>query len=283
MILVTGASGTVGREVVAQLLAAGHHVRALTRSASKAQFDPRVSVVEGDFSKPETLVSAVNDAERIFSLALGPNLGIHEGELVRAARRTGVRQIVKLSVLGAGGRNPASSAVVSWHNAGEGAIQASGIPFTFLRPTAFMSNALFWRDTIKSSGTVFSNFGDGKVAYIHPRDIAAVAVRALTSPGHEGKAYALTGPEALSVADQVAILSTVIGRPIQYVRVSDEVARTDMSNSGMPEYMIKALLPFAAFVRNGEAADVVATLDQVLGRTGLTFRDWAIENAAAFG
>lgn len=114
-----------------------------------------------------------------------------------------MRHIVKLSVLGAGGR--AREGVAVWHDAGERALQESGIAWTFVRPGAFMSNALYWSATVRSEGRVFSNFGHGKLPVIHPRDIAAVAARALTSPGHEGKAYPLTGPDSLTTAEQVRI------------------------------------------------------------------------------
>ena len=118
-----------------------------------------------------------------------------------------------------------------------------GIAWTFVQPGAFMSNAPYWRDSIKLPATWKS--GDGKVAYIHPRDIAAVAVRALPQTGHEGKSYPITGPEALSVSDLVQLLSEAIGKPIQYVPVADDVARKEMQQAGLPILLIDALLPFA--------------------------------------
>src|SRR5262245_9886785 len=123
MILVTGATGTVGREVVAQLLAAGRHVRALVREPAGARRDPRVELVAGDLGKTETLARAVEGVQRVFSLALGPDIAAHEGNLVHAARDAGVRHVVKLSVLGAGGRAKAGVAV--WHDAGERVIRES--------------------------------------------------------------------------------------------------------------------------------------------------------------
>ena len=182
MILVTGATGTVGREVVAQLLLAGEKVRALTRNPSRAQLDEQVELVAGDFNQPETLAKAVEGVESIFSLAFGPQLGIQEASLAQAGKKAGARHIVKLSALRPGGE--ARSSIGTWHLASERALQNIGIAWTFVQPGAFMSNALNWRDSIKGRGKVFSNYGDGKVAYIHPRDIAAVAVRALTEPGH---------------------------------------------------------------------------------------------------
>lgn len=280
MILVTGATGTVGREVVAQLLQDGERVRALTRDPSKAQFDQRVEVMGGDLSKPETLTKAVQGVKSVFSLAFGPGLGVQEANLARAASAAGVRHIVKLSVLGAA--TEPRSAVALWHEAGERAIQESGIPWTFVRPGAFMSNALFWRDTIRSEGKVFSNYGDGKLPPVDPRDIAAVAVLALTTDGHEGKAYPVTGPETLSVGEQVAILSDILGKQIEYVPITDETARKGMEKSGMPAYLIDALLPFASYIRSGKAAEVLPTVEELTGRRPYTFSQWARVHAEAF-
>jgi len=280
MILVTGATGTVGREVVAQLLAAGEKVRALSRDPSKAPFDGRVELVAGDLTKPETLPPAVAGVDRVFSLAVGPQIGAQEDNLAQASKKASVRRIVNISVLGAG--EAGRGGVAEWHNAGERAIQNSGIAWTFVRPGAFMSNALFWRGSIKSLGKVFSNCGDGKTTPIHPRDIAAVAVRALTAPGHEEKAYPLTGPQAISVAEQVRILSDAIGKPIEYVPITDEVAREQMLKAGIPGPYIDALLPFGAHVRAGKAARVLDTVEQVTGKRPLTFADWAREHADAF-
>lgn len=280
MILVTGATGTVGREVVALLLEVGEEVRAMTREPARARLDPRVQVVAGDLTRTETLAEAMDGVEKVFSLALGPELGAQEASLARAARKAGARHVVKLSVLGAGGK--ARSGVAVWHDAGERAIRKSGLAWTFVRPGAFMSNALWWSGTIRSQGRVYSNFGEGKLAPIHPRDIARVAVRALTSNGHEGKAYPLTGREALSTREQVEILASVVGRAIEYVPITDDEARDGMREAGMPAYLIDALLPFGAVVRSGKAAEVLPTMAEVTGRQPLTFADWAREHAAAF-
>ena len=280
MILVTGATGTVGREVVSQLLAAGKKVRAMTRNPAKARLDSRVEVVKGDFEAPDSLARAVDGVERVFSLTLGPQTGIHEKNLAQAAKQAGVRHIVKLSALG--GNGEIRNAIRKWHDEGEQAIRETGVGLTVLLPGAFMSNALHWRESIRAQGKVFSNYGDGKLPPVHPRDIAAVAVRALTFDGHEGKSYPLTGPEALNMAEQVKILSGAIGKPLDYVPVSDEAARTGMAKAGMPSLLIDALLPFAEFIRAGKAAHVFPTVQEVTGRQPFTFSDWARENAAAF-
>ncbi len=280
MILVTGATGTVGREVVSQLLEKGQKVRALTRNPANAKLDHRVELVQGDFDKPQSLSKAVEGVDRVFSLTFGPKTGAHEGNLAQAAVKAAVRHIVKLSALGGDGET--RNAIRIWHDEGERAIQKTGIAWTVLRPGAFMSNALHWRETIRAHGKVFSNYGDGKLPPIHPRDIAAVAVSALTADGHEGKTYLLTGPEALSVSEQVRLLSDAIGRHLEYVAISDEAARKGMQQAGLPAALIDALIPFAAFIRSGKAAHVYTTVEEITGRNGFTFADWAKENAPAF-
>jgi len=280
MILVTGATGTVGREVVTQLLAAGQKVRAMTRNPAKAKLDARVDVVRGDFEDLASLDEAVPGVDRVFSLSFGPQIGLHEKNLAHAAKAAGVRHIVKLSAMGGDGET--KNDIRKWHDEGEQAIREAGIPLTVLHPGAFMSNALHWRETIRATGKVFSNYGDGKLPPVHPRDIAAVAVRALTSEGHEGKSYTITGPEALTVADQVKILANAIGKPIEYVPVPDEAIRAGMEKAGLPSPLINALLPFGEFIRSGKAAKVFHTVEEVTRRQPFTFSDWARENAAAF-
>ena len=280
MILVTGATGTVGREVVIQLLAAGEQVRGMTRNPSTAKLDARVELVKGDFASPDTLAKAVDGVERVFSLTFGPQTGTHERDLAGLAKKAGVRHIVKLSAMGGDGET--KNAIRKWHEQGEEAIKETGISWTVVRPGGFMSNALHWCETVRTQGKVFSNYGDGKLPSVHPRDIAAVAVRALTSDGHERKTYHLTGPEALSVGEQVDILSEVLGRRIEYVPITDEVARKGMEKAGMPALLIDALIPFATFIRSGRAAEVLPTVEEVTSRPALTFLDWAREHAEAF-
>jgi uncharacterized protein YbjT (DUF2867 family) len=280
VILVTGATGTVGREVVALLLAAGKPVRGMTRDAARAKFDPRVEAVQADFASPETLAKAVEGVERVFSLTLGPQTGTHERALAAAAKAAGVRHMVKLGAMGGDGET--SNAIRRWHEEGEQAIKDSGVGWTFVRPGRFMSNALHWRESIRKEGKVFSNYGDGKLPSVHPRDIAAVAVRALTSEDYFGKILEVTGPEALNMAEEVAILSNTLGKPIEYVSITDETARREMERANMPSYIIDGLLPFAAFVRSGKAARIFPTVREVTGRPALSFADWAREHAAAF-
>jgi len=282
MILVTGASGTVGREVVAQLIAAGQRVRALARDPSKARAAVHrdAEVVQGDLALLSTLDAALQGVDRVFSLSTGPDIGAHEANLAAAAKRAGSTRVVKLSVIGAG--SGSDNAIVRWHEAGEKAFRDSGLAWTFVRPAGFMSNALGWISSVKAQGKVFLPSGQGKMVQVHPRDIAAVSVAALTNEGHEGKSYTLTGGEALSAREMVAILSAVLAKPIEYVAMPEDVAREQMLQAGMPRVVVEALLQWTARARAGENDQPLPTVQQVLGRRPISWREWVTENAPAF-
>jgi uncharacterized protein YbjT (DUF2867 family) len=282
MIFVTGATGTVGREVVAQLLDRNIPVRALTRDPEKARIDSRAAVIAGDLSRPETFAKHLKGVDALFSVVFGPNMAAEEAELARAAKAAGVAHIVKLSALGPAGAHGERTGVAAWHLAAEQALAASGVAWTYVQPTAFMSNVFFQREAIVRMGKIFSNYGDGKLPYIHPRDIAAVAVAALTGTGHEGKAYPITGSEAFTMSDVARILGDAVGRPIQYVPVTDEAYAETMRKHGLSPELVGALLPFGAIVRSGSASEVLPTVRNVLGREPLTFKEWAQEFAPAF-
>jgi uncharacterized protein YbjT (DUF2867 family) len=282
MIFVTGATGTVGREVVKLLLDKDVPVRALTRDPAKAKIDPRAAVIAGDTSKPQTFAKSLRGVDALFTVVFGPSMAEEEAELARVAKEAGVKHIVKLSALGPGGAHGERSGIAELHLNAEKALAASGVAWSIVQPTAFMSNVLFQREPIARMGKLFSNYGDGKLPYIHPRDIAAVAVTALTLQGHEGKAYPVTGGEALGVADLAQILGDAIGRKIEYVPVTDEATAQTFRSHHMPEEIVNALLPFGAIVRSGRAAEVLPTVRTVLGREPLTFAEWSRENAGVF-
>jgi (4-alkanoyl-5-oxo-2,5-dihydrofuran-3-yl)methyl phosphate reductase len=282
MILVTGATGVVGSEVLRQLAASGKKVRALVRNrASAAKLGPHVELVEGDFEKPETIAAALQGVDAMYLLVpASPSLPKQEAAAIDAAKRAGVKHIVKHSVMGA--QYEPGIAMGRWHRAGEKLLEASGLKWTFIRPTGFMSNAFQWVQSIKGQGKVYQPMGEGKLAVVDPRDIAAVAVKALTEPGHEGKSYDVTGGEALSMAEQVKILGDAIGKPLTYVDVPDTAAKDGMLKMGMPEAVVDGLLEFTAMVRSGYAATMTDSVSKVTGKPPRKFGDWARENAAAF-
>lgn len=278
MILVTGATGTVGSEVVKQLVAAGQKVRALVRDPKKANFGAGVEVVAGDLTKPETLGAALAGVEKVFALSAG-NIPEQEGNLVAAAKKAGVKHIVKLSVMGADFEPGISFG--RWHRASEKNIEASGIAWTHIRPVGFMSNAFQWAGTIKSQGAFYQPAGNGKQALIDPKDIAAFAVKILTSDGHEGKAYDLSS-EALTMTEQAKILSDALGKPVNYVDVPEDAARQGMAQAGMPSFMVDAVLELFGIIKAGYGGGTSDTFEKVMGRKPRRFEDWVKENLAAF-
>jgi len=279
MILVTGATGQVGSELVQQLLAQGQSVRVFTRDASKVtHLGDRVEIATGDFGQPGSLRAALQGIEKLFLMS--QEMGASQVEAAtKAAGQAGVKQIVLLSSLGS--ETPVF-ALGKWHADREAHVRASGIPWTFLRPGMFMTNALQWADSIKGQGVVYFPGGQGKVAPIDPYDIAAVAALALTQPGHEGQIYTLTGSELLTYAEQVETIAKALGRPVRYVDVPLSAAREGMLQSGMSAPMADALLELMAFVREGKVEYRSDTTAQLLGRAPRTFAQWCAAHIAAF-
>ena len=283
-ILVTGATGNVGGQVANQLIAAGHRPKLMVRNAEKARarFGDGADLVLGDLSQPESLAAAFAGADRLFLVSAGVDLATQDGGAVAAARAAGVGHIVKLSTLGTAQGDSPGGAISRWHRMGEEAIEASGLGWTHLRPGSFMSNTLMWIPTIRALGKVFAPTGEGRFAPIHPADIGAVGVTALTEAGHEGKIYELTGPEALTNGELVAEIAAALGRPLEFVDIPESVARENMGRSGMPPALIDGILALMAMIRTGKGAKVTDTVATVTGRAPRTFRSWVAENVAAF-
>lgn len=282
MILVTGSTGNVGSEVVKQLAQAGHKVRALVRDTKEAtgKFPTNVDIVVGDLDNTESLVHAMKGVDAIYLLApFSPALAKQEGNALEAAKKAGVKRIVKHSVLGAQWEG---IAIAKWHRASEKAIEASGLQWTHIRPSGFFPNALGWAGMIKNGGTVYYPTGQGKLGVVDPRDIAAVAVKALTESGHDKQAYDVTGAQALTSQEQVDAIGKAIGKQLTYVDVPNAAAKDSMLGQGMPGPLADALLEFCDAIKSGQAAAVTDTVQRVTGKAPRTFEAWAKENAAAF-
>ncbi|MEP6703368.1 MAG: SDR family oxidoreductase, partial [Acidobacteriota bacterium] len=220
MICVTGAGGTVGRELVRQLEAAGTDFRSAYFSIGKVESarGRGLDAVLIDYSDPETLRTAFENCDKLF--LLGPSVP-HQVELeinaVGAAQATGVKHIVKLSVMDADKEDYEFGRI---HREVEKAIEASGLDWTFLRPNSFMQNGVtYMSDSIRTQSTIYSSAGDGKISCVDVRDIAAVGFTALTEPGHEKKVYTLNGPEAFSYDEMATRFSDVLGRTISHVNL----------------------------------------------------------------
>lgn len=257
MILVTGATGTIGTALVDELLARGAEVTAVTRNPAK--IEPRRNL---------TVATSIGPADAVFLLAPpGPGLPDADRAMLAAATSAGCRRLVKLSAIATPDHDD-DALLGSWHRPGEKAVRESGLRWTILRPTTFASNTLAWADDIRAGRQVQNPYGDGLQGVIDPKDVAAVAAETLLNPGHDERAYTLTGPELLSVPDQAAQLSEVLGRPITTADV--RLPETTMLGAG------------AALVRRGGNAIVTADVADVLGRKPGTFRAWAEDNRGRF-
>lgn len=279
--LITGATGNVGGRVTEQLIAQGHRPRVLVRDAEKARarFGTRVDVVVGDLANAQTLRGAFDAVERAFLVSVGPDLALRDAAFARAAHAAGVQHLVKLSSFGA---RRDSTGLGAWHAEGEAAIREAGVAWTFVRPGPFMTNCLGWIASIRNQGAVFSGAGDGKLASIDTDDVAAVAVAALTQPGHEGQVYELTGGEALTHAQMLALIGQATGRTLTLLPISDEAARENLRRTGMPPAMVEALGAFQPTIRAGGMASITGDVERVLGRKPTTFAAWVDKHAPLF-
>jgi uncharacterized protein YbjT (DUF2867 family) len=272
MILVTGATGNVGAEVVRALIAADEPVRALQRNG---EAPAGAQAVTGDLNEPESLAPALDGADAVFLL---PGYQDMPGVLDQI-RRAKVRRVVLLSG-GSAGDNDPDNAVSRYMAESEAAVRESGVPWTLLRPSAFMSNALRWAPQLREGDVVREPFADVRIASIDPYDIAAVAVRALLTPAHEGQTYYLSGPESLLPADRLRVLGDVLGRDLVLYPQTNDEARAEMS-AAMPAKYVDA---FFRFYVDGtlDESNVLPTVEQVTGRPPRAFREWAVGHAEAF-
>ncbi|MFE9684371.1 NAD(P)H-binding protein [Streptomyces sp. NPDC006285] len=274
MILVTGATGNVGAEVVQAVAAEGEPVRALSRSGDPTGLPRGVETVAGDLNRPHTVREALDGVRALF---LMPG---YEGQhaVLADARAAGVQRVVMLSGLSA--KLTDDNAVTRYLRASEDEVRASGLSWTFLRPVSFMSNALSLADQTAKGDEVRVPFPGVRTADIHPYDIARVAARALLSPEHGGRAYTLTGPQSLLPADRVAVLAEVLGRDLRTVGLTDEETREALA-AAFPAPYAHA---FLRFFGDGilDESQVLPTVEEVTGRPPRTFLEWARGHVDAF-
>jgi uncharacterized protein YbjT (DUF2867 family) len=276
MILVTGATGNVGRELVRQLAEDGEEVVALIRrDEDRARLPTGVRGVVGDLNRPQPLTSALSGVRAAHLLAGYDGLG----ELLAAMRDAGVERVT-LQSSSSVPQGDMTNAVARYHILSEQAVRDSGLAWTFIQPNSFMTNTLRWLPQLRAGDTIRLPFANVPIATIDPADVAAVAAAALTSDRHEGRSYRVSGPESLLPAEQVAILGAVLGRDLRFEAQSDEEAHAEMSAS-MPAEYVDAFFSFFVDGKLDEST-VLPTVEEVLGRPPRRFEDWAREHADAF-
>jgi uncharacterized protein YbjT (DUF2867 family) len=276
MILVTGAAGNVGGELVRILVAAGEPVRALIRRDSdRSRLPSGAEAVVGDLNRPDTLAPALAGARGVHLLS-----GYQDMDgLLAESRRGGVEHVVLQSSSAVPGGDM-SNAVARYHILSEAAVRESGLAWTFLQPSSFMSNTLQWAPQLRVGDVVRAPFPDVRVATIDPYDVAAVSAVALTSRAHDGRSYRVSGPESLLPADRVRVLGEVLGRDLRFEGQSDEEARQEMLSS-MPAEYVDAFFSFFADGKLDES-EVLDNVQRVTGREPRSFEQWATAHADAF-
>lgn len=279
-ILVTGATGHVGRGVVDLLLGAGIPVRATSRDPQSARLPAGVDVRAGDLADPTTFGEALSGVDKVF---LFPEPSGVDGFL-ELARAAGVKHVVLLSSAAVTIPDPTANPIALMHLSIEQAVERSGLNHTFVRPAAFASNTFQWAPAIRAGDAVRVPYAEATVSPIHEGDVAAVAAQALLADGHESATYEITGPESMTQRRQVELLAAAVGRAVPVTDLAGEEAYAEMAKQygsyGVPGLVEAVVETLAATV--GQDAPVTRMVEQVTGRRARTFAAWAEEHKAAF-
>ena len=283
MILVTGATGHVGSELVRLLADQGAPARALVHSRDKAAPIQRLGLETalGDYEQPDTLDVAMKGCDQLFLLSPPtPRQPQQEQHVIDAARRAGLDHVVKQSVPWAGPDAPV--VFCRWHGQVEQHLAQSGLAYTLLRPSSFMQNFLMSAQQVADQGVLYGMFGEGRVAFIDARDIAAVAAELLTNPGHQGASYTLTGPEALSAAEVAERLAAATGHQVRSVDLGPDGYRQALAGAGMPGWLVDGVVESNTMLAAGHGATVTNEVARLTGRPPRTFAQFAADHQAAF-
>lgn len=281
LILVTGATGTIGRDVVRYLGQKNENVRAAVRDQTKGArlLGPGIELCEFDFANEATFGQALAGVGAVFLLPpLDPNQTVVMNRFIDAAKQAGVRHIVKLSAIDPD-RDP-PYAVGSWHTASDQHLRNSGLSFTILRPNSFMQNFITYfppRD-----GAIYLPWGNGRASFVDTRDVAEAAALALTDENHANQTYTLTGPAALTIGEIADILSETLGRKIKYVDVPESAAHDGMLQGGLPPWQVDALMELHAINKQSQWTAVTPDVEQVTGRPPTDFATFARDHADKF-
>lgn len=282
-ILIAGATGTNGSELIKQLSQRNIPVRALVRDAetSAALASDTVELVQGDLADPASLAGAFDGIEKAYIVtAIAPETPNWFRNFFTAAKAAGVKHVVKFSGMGADIHSP--SEVIRQHGESDQNLIESGLSYTILRPNSFHQNMLWQAEAIAAQGQFYLPLGNAKQSTVDVRDIAEATVKVLTETGHENKIYELSGPEGLSFHDVAEQLCEVLGKPVDYVAIPGEAAKAAMLEQGMPEWSANVLVEIQELFATGKYAYVTDDLERLLGRKPRSFREFAEDFTAAF-
>jgi uncharacterized protein YbjT (DUF2867 family) len=282
MILITGATGNNGTEIIKRLASNGVRVRAMVRKCpDTSDALSGVEYVMADFDDHSSIRRALDGVHRAF-LTTNSTERVEAQQLnfVEQAREAGVRHIVYLSQLHAARSSPVR--FLRYHAVVEESIGSSGMAFTHLRPNLYMQGLLGFRSSIATEGRFFASAGDAPVSIVDVRDIAAVAAAALTHEGHEARTYDITGPEALTHAEMASVFTTVLGSTISYVDLPDAAMRDGLLRFGFPEWQADGLIEDYAHYRRGEASAVSTAVTDITGQPPRSFRQFVQDYRLAF-
>jgi uncharacterized protein YbjT (DUF2867 family) len=282
MILVTGASGSVGKEVLKAVAVSGEKHRAMYRSEAEAGKAPGgTEAVIADFAKPETLAAALRGVESVYLVCSPiPDLVQLESNVIDACVVAGVRHVVQNSALGAGDYG---KSFPSWHRKVEDKLRGTQLSYTILRPNSFHQNVVsIFAPSIRAQGVFYGSMRDSRNSFLDVRDIAAVAAKALAGGAHSGKIYELNGPEALNYTELAAKISKAAGREVKYVDIPMDAQRKAMLEQQMPEWLVNALLDLQQYYLGGQGSEVDGLLQDLLGRPPITMDQFLQEYAGEF-
>jgi len=282
MILVTGASGTVGKAVLQEVAKSGAKHRAMYRSAVEAtKAPPGTETVIADFAKKDTLRTALSNVDSVYLVCSPiPDLVELEGNMIAACVAAGVKHVVLNSVMGAGDYD---KSFPCWHRNVEDKLTSTKLSCTILRPNSFHQNAVaFFAPSVRAQGVFYGSMGTAQVSFLDVRDIAAVAATALTAGEHTGKIYELNGPEALSYAALADKISKHVGREVRYVEIPPEAQKKAMLEQGMLEWQAAALLELQEYYTSGRGGSVDGLLERLLQRPPITMDQFLRESAGEF-
>ena len=282
MILITGASGNVGKTVLQAVAKSGAQHRAMYRSvAEAAKASAGTGTVVADFAKPETLGAALKNVDSVYLVCSPiPELVQLESNMIDACAAAGVQHVVQNSALGAGDYD---KSFPSWHRKVEEKLKGTRLSWTILRPNSFHQNVVaFFAPTIRTQGVFYNSMRDAKNSFLDVRDIAAVAAKSLAAGEHAGKIYELNGPEAINYTELAKKISKVAGREVKYVDIPMDAQKKAMRDQGMPEWLTAALLDLQQYYLHGKGGETDGLLQKLLGRAPITMDEFLKENAAEF-